>query len=95
MPTSNARNATGERAPSELFENVTCPFCGMLCDDLEVERSGDTLKVRKNGCGRAVAGFERKLPPSSPQVKGKDVALPEATSANWRSPTTLPASSTT
>jgi formylmethanofuran dehydrogenase subunit B len=81
MPTSNARNATGERAPSELFENVTCPFCGMLCDDLEVERSGDTLKVRKNGCGRAVAGFERKLPPSSPQVKGKDVALPEAIQA--------------
>ncbi len=81
MPTSTARQATGKRATSELFENVTCPFCGVLCDDLEIERSGDTLKVRKNGCGRSVAGFERKLPASSPQVKGKDVALPKAIEA--------------
>jgi formylmethanofuran dehydrogenase subunit B len=63
---------------SELFENVACPFCGMLCDDLEVERGASGLKVRKAGCGRAIAGFERKLPPASPQVKGKDVTLAEA-----------------
>jgi formylmethanofuran dehydrogenase subunit B len=50
----------------------------MLCDDLEVERNGDALKVLKNGCGRSVAGFERNLPPSSPKVHGKEVALAEA-----------------
>jgi formylmethanofuran dehydrogenase subunit B len=76
MPTSPARQAS--RASSELYENVTCPFCGMLCDDLEIERSGTGLKVLKGGCGRSVVGFERKLPPSSPQVKGKDVELAEA-----------------
>ena len=63
---------------TELFENVACPFCGMLCDDLSVERSAQGLKVRKAGCGRAVAGFERKLPPASPKVRGKDVPLTEA-----------------
>jgi formylmethanofuran dehydrogenase subunit B len=66
---------------TELFENVACPFCGMICDDLSVERNADGLKVRKAGCGRAVAGFERKLPAASPQVRGKDVPLSEAIAA--------------
>ena len=78
MQDSSARKATGDRATHELFENVTCPFCGMLCDDLEVENRDGALKVLKNGCGRSVAGFERKLPPSRPQVRGKDVTLVEA-----------------
>ncbi len=63
---------------SQSFENVACPFCGMICDDLTVERDARGLKVRKAGCGRAVAGFERKLPPASPQVGGNDVELSKA-----------------
>ena len=63
---------------TELFEDVACPFCGMLCDDLEVERSAGGPKVRKGACGRAVAGFERKLPASDPQVRGKAVSRDEA-----------------
>ncbi|HBH42228.1 MAG TPA: formylmethanofuran dehydrogenase, partial [Rhizobiales bacterium] len=78
MPSSNARKATGERTESEQFENVACPFCGMICDDLTVERTDKGLKVLKNACGKSVAGFERKLPPSSPQVGGKDVELAKA-----------------
>jgi len=78
MPSSNARKAKGERASTELFENVTNPFCGTLPDDLTVERTGKGLKVLKNGCAKSVAGFERKLPPASPQVKGKDVDLAKA-----------------
>ena len=41
------------------YDNVACPFCGILCDDLTVERCSAGLKVKKNGCGKAVAGFER------------------------------------
>jgi formylmethanofuran dehydrogenase subunit B len=78
MQDSDARKSTGMRASHELFKNVACPFCGMLCDDLEVERNDGALKVLKNGCGRSVAGFERKLPPSSPKVRGKEVTLAEA-----------------
>src|SRR4249919_918273 len=78
MQNSSARKAAGEREMQKVFENVACPFCGMLCDDLEVENNDGTLKVLKNGCGRAIGGFERKLPPSSPQIRGKDVTLPEA-----------------
>jgi formylmethanofuran dehydrogenase subunit B len=78
MPSSNARKAKGQRASSELFENVVNPFCGTLCDDLTVERTDHGLKVIKNGCSQSIAGFERKLPEAHPQVGGKDVSLGEA-----------------
>ena len=72
---------SGERPTPELYENVTCPFCGILCDDLEISRTGSTLKVLKNGCGRAHGGFERTLPAAKPMVKGKAVELPQAIEA--------------
>jgi formylmethanofuran dehydrogenase subunit B len=78
MPSSSARQANAGRASKELFENVTNPFCGTLPDDLTVERTGQGLKVVNNGCSQSVAGFERKLPPSSPQIGGKDVDLAKA-----------------
>ncbi len=78
MSTSTARKAPGERGKPALFEDVTSPFCGTLPDDLVVERTDQGLKVVKNGDGKASAGFERKLPPSSPKVGGKDVDLDTA-----------------
>jgi formylmethanofuran dehydrogenase subunit B len=78
MTSSIVRKAKGERAETTVFEDVTNPFCGLLPDDLVVERTEEGLRVLKNGCGKSVAGFERKLPPSSPQVGGKDVPLGEA-----------------
>jgi len=75
MPKSNAREAKAERSGKELFANVASPFCGTLPDDLTVERTEAGLKVIKNGCGQSVTGFERQLPPSAPQVGGKEVDL--------------------
>ena len=66
---------------TELFENVACPFCGLICDDLAIESKDGALKVKKAGCGRAVAGFERKLPAASPTLRGKEVSLDEAIAA--------------
>lgn len=60
------------------YQNVACPFCGILCDDLEIGPSGSGLKVLKNGCVKSVAGFERPLVEPKPQVDGKDVSLDEA-----------------
>lgn len=60
------------------FDHVPCPFCGLLCDDLKVVRTGAALKVAKNGCAKAVTGFERALPVASPQVGGRDASLPDA-----------------
>ncbi len=78
MPSSPARKGKAERASTEVYENVTNPFCGTLPDDLTVERTDKGLKVLDHGDGKSVVGFERKLPPSSPQVKGKDVDLAKA-----------------
>jgi formylmethanofuran dehydrogenase subunit B len=78
MPCQAARQAKAERASKEVFENVANPFDGMLPDDLVVERTDNGLKVIRNGDGKSVAGFERRLPLSSPQVKGKDVNLDKA-----------------
>jgi formylmethanofuran dehydrogenase subunit B len=69
------------RNDANHFENVACPFCGLLCDDLEIGPSADGLKVLKNGCSKALAGFERRLSEPSPQVDGKDVPLAEAVAA--------------
>ncbi|CAA2139784.1 Formyltransferase/hydrolase complex Fhc subunit B [Hyphomicrobium sp. ghe19] len=66
------------------YQNVACPFCGILCDDLEIGPSSEGLKVLKNGCVKSVAGFERKLAEPSPQVDGKDVSLDEAIAAAAR-----------
>ncbi|WP_409559796.1 formylmethanofuran dehydrogenase [Hyphomicrobium sp. MC8b] len=66
------------------FENVPCPFCGILCDDLDIGPSGDGLKVLKNGCVKSVAGFERPLSEPKPQIDGKDVTLDEAVAAAAR-----------
>lgn len=70
--------ASGSNGAGNTYENVACPFCGILCDDLEISNTGSGLKVRKNGCEKAVAGFERNVSGAKPQVGGKDVSLAEA-----------------
>jgi len=70
----------GEQGASHTYDNVTCPFCGLLCDDLQVTRTGSTLKV-SNGCPRATAGFQRPLPPATPLVREREVTFEEAVQA--------------
>jgi formylmethanofuran dehydrogenase subunit B len=58
---------------------VVCPFCGLLCDDLEVEASGTALRVTARGCPRAVAHFARPMPDAAtPLVDGQPAELPAA-----------------
>ena len=61
-------------------ENVTCPFCGLLCDDLVIERDAlSKLSVKKNGCAKSIQFFERKPTTHfSPRVKGQTVSLDTA-----------------
>ncbi|HWK40006.1 MAG TPA: formylmethanofuran dehydrogenase [Hyphomicrobium sp.] len=70
----------GEPTGTQTYTNVTCPFCGLLCDDLQITRTGTTLKV-SNGCPRATAGFQRPLPAAKPLVRGSEVSLEEAVQA--------------
>ena len=64
------------------FEHVTCPHCGILCDDLTIEVDGSSLKpvnVDHPQCTRGFtdASFDSANPPSA-KIEGRDVSLNEA-----------------
>ena len=66
-------------AQAGTVESVACPFCGLLCDDLTVQRdAAGNLKVTDKGCAKSVAFFERPAAAPSPRVQGKPATLPEA-----------------
>ncbi len=67
-------------AQAGAVENVTCPFCGLLCDDLSVERdAAGKLNVSKNGCHKSIAFFGRAPQTSaSPRIAGKPAELSAA-----------------
>ncbi len=66
-------------AQAGVVENVTCPFCGLLCDDLTINRDvSGALKVSKNGCQKSITFFGRSPQTVSPRVSGKPVELKEA-----------------
>lgn len=69
----------GSFSQQESYEDVTCPFCGLLCDDLSLATdSSGNLKVTKNGCPKSITFFERKPSAPSPRIKGNKVELTEA-----------------
>ena len=71
-------STAGEQAKNQDYSNVACPFCGLLCDDLEIRRTGESLKVMNTQCPRAIAGFERAVADAKPQVAGRVVDLDTA-----------------
>ena len=68
-------------AASGQYDDVACPFCGILCDDLKISTTASGLKVTKNGCDKAIAGFERNVGGAKPQIAGRDATLAEAVAA--------------
>src|SRR4051794_12549817 len=44
-----------DRPPAAEIENVPCPFCGLLCDDLRLSTDAGSINVSANGC----AGIRR------------------------------------
>jgi formylmethanofuran dehydrogenase subunit B len=62
----------------------TCPFCGLLCDDVVVGASdGGVVSVSARGCELSRAGFARQSAagPDSPQVGGSEATFEQAVSA--------------
>lgn len=68
-------------APAVTGKAVTCPFCGLTCDDLVVSTAG----IDTQGCARAAAGFARAGAPRKPHaMRGESVAYEAAISAAVR-----------
>ena len=57
---------------------ATCPACGLLCDDIQLENNNNKIKVLTKGCEKAVHFFEQPLIDASPQINGKPVTLQQA-----------------
>ena len=64
-----------------ITKDVTCPFCGILCDDLVIRNQDERLTILENGCPKAVTSFESDIPNNSPKIKGKNVTLDDAIDA--------------
>jgi formylmethanofuran dehydrogenase subunit B len=65
-------------ASASITRDVTCPFCGILCDDLVIKNQQESLKILENGCHKAVSSFESILAVNEPKINGKPVALTDA-----------------
>ncbi|HEX4573244.1 MAG TPA: hypothetical protein VH184_22610, partial [Dongiaceae bacterium] len=63
----------GEPRETELRRDVACPFCGLACDDLEIEVAPRHLRLRKGACPISRAQFECELPADArPQIAGRE-----------------------
>jgi formylmethanofuran dehydrogenase subunit B len=60
---------------------VTCPFCGLLCDDVTVRASGAEIKVVDRGCAVSRRALEQNAPDLSPRIGGRAAELDEAVAA--------------
>ncbi len=80
MPAPSQGIAREEAPQPGTHGSVSCPFCGLHCDDLEVRSDGRRLAVTANGCDRAKAGFEQEAPVAAmpPSIEGKPVTLEAA-----------------
>ncbi len=66
-----------------VYTDVVCPFCGCLCDDLEITVEGGEIVGTKNACVISRSKFmnhgENRL--EAPTVDGKEASLVEAVEA--------------
>src|SRR5664279_6526938 len=66
-------------AQAGAVETITCPFCGLLCDDLHIARDATgNLKVTENGCAKSITFFGLPVANPSPRIAGKPVNLKQA-----------------
>lgn len=64
----------------QTTSEVTCPSCGLSCDDLKIELSNGQLKSLQNGCELARTFYDTafKHADSDPMIDGKSASLEAA-----------------
>ncbi len=62
----------------ERRDSVTCPYCGLFCDDLSVALGDGRIEVTRNGCPIANDSFARMAKPEPPRLAGRDASLEAA-----------------
>jgi formylmethanofuran dehydrogenase subunit B len=60
----------------QVTKGVTCPFCGVVCDDLEVHHEGGVIKEAKNACVLGRDTFLHHLKGlATPRLDGKPATI--------------------
>ncbi|HEX7812739.1 MAG TPA: hypothetical protein VF460_12590 [Burkholderiales bacterium] len=68
-----------ERTTSRETDNVPCPFCALLCDDLRIATNTGSLAVTANGCARSREMFAASAHSrGTPLVGGRPATLESA-----------------
>ncbi|MES9991323.1 MAG: formylmethanofuran dehydrogenase subunit B [Candidatus Thiodiazotropha sp.] len=64
----------------QTTHTVTCPSCGLSCDDLQIETNNGHLKSMRNGCDKAHAFYQTAFSniDKSPLIDGTPSSLDEA-----------------
>jgi formylmethanofuran dehydrogenase subunit B len=76
-----AQSTGSQTSPVEAhaFNTVTCPGCGLLCDDVQIARDAESkLKVVDKGCAKSIVFFERPQETTSPRIAGQPADLQSA-----------------
>jgi len=61
-----------------IHSAVVCPFCPLLCDDLEVEAEGNRLRLRSGGCAHARERFATLAGAEGARAGGRPATTAEA-----------------
>jgi formylmethanofuran dehydrogenase subunit B len=52
-------------AEGTLRQDLVCPFCGLVCDDLGIEVAPQRIALRRGACPISKPAFERPVPPAA------------------------------
>jgi len=55
--------------------NATCPACGLLCDDVQLEIHQKKIQVRHPNCSKSKYFFEQPQIVTTPKISGKPTSL--------------------
>ena len=70
---------TAVKENTELFENVVCPFCATLCDDLSIHVKDNQVVKVQSGCNLAKGVFMNAHSEwTTPRIRGKQVPYDDA-----------------
>jgi formylmethanofuran dehydrogenase subunit B len=62
----------------EKHQEVPCPFCGLACDDLELQVDGSAIRLLAGACPLSRAGFENASDESTPRISNNPVSFEDA-----------------
>ena len=58
--------------------NFTCPFCSLLCDDIQLEIKDKNLKPTNSGCTLLLSSLKRRIDEQFSRVNGKKTNITKA-----------------